>query len=168
MGLATPAAIMASANTGRPPGHFNPGRRALEKAGNVTAVIFDKTGTLTMETRVAKFGKSSAGVSPANENERRTAAGETPALLYAATLARHSTHPSARRLPDFCDKIEVTIGRNSRRGREAKLSTLNSQLSTLRLGSLNGCVNAMWTWHRAKNSSPKWSGQGADDCRAGI
>ena len=48
MGLATPAAIMASANTAARRGILIRDGVALEKAGNVTAVIFDKTGTLTM------------------------------------------------------------------------------------------------------------------------
>ena len=48
MGLATPAAIMAAANTAARRGILIRDGVALEKAGNVTAVIFDKTGTLTM------------------------------------------------------------------------------------------------------------------------
>jgi Cu+-exporting ATPase len=48
MGLATPAAIMASANTAARRGILIRDGVALEKAGNVTAVIFDKTGTLTV------------------------------------------------------------------------------------------------------------------------
>ena len=48
MGLATPAAIMASANAAARRGILIRDGVALEKAGKVTAVIFDKTGTLTM------------------------------------------------------------------------------------------------------------------------
>ena len=47
MGLATPAAIMASANAAARRGILIRDGVALEKAGQVTAVIFDKTGTLT-------------------------------------------------------------------------------------------------------------------------
>ena len=47
MGLATPAAIMASANTAARRGILIRDGVALEKAGNITAVIFDKTGTVT-------------------------------------------------------------------------------------------------------------------------
>ena len=47
MGLATPAAIMASANAAARRGILIRDGVALEKAGTVTAVIFDKTGTLT-------------------------------------------------------------------------------------------------------------------------
>ncbi|MBW8864522.1 MAG: HAD-IC family P-type ATPase, partial [Verrucomicrobia bacterium] len=48
MGLATPAAIMASANSAARRGILIRDGVALEKAGEVTAVVFDKTGTLTM------------------------------------------------------------------------------------------------------------------------
>jgi P-type Cu+ transporter len=48
MGLATPAAIMAGANAAARLGILIRDGVALEKAGNITAVVFDKTGTLTM------------------------------------------------------------------------------------------------------------------------
>ncbi len=51
MGLATPAAIMASANTAARRGILIRDGVALEKAGKITAVIFDKTGTLTVGRR---------------------------------------------------------------------------------------------------------------------
>ncbi len=47
MGLATPAAIMAGANAAARLGILIRDGVALEKAGEVTAVVFDKTGTLT-------------------------------------------------------------------------------------------------------------------------
>ncbi|HEX4349292.1 MAG TPA: cation-translocating P-type ATPase, partial [Verrucomicrobiae bacterium] len=47
MGLATPVAIMAAANTAARRGFLIRDGVALEKAGNITAVVFDKTGTLT-------------------------------------------------------------------------------------------------------------------------
>jgi Cu+-exporting ATPase len=47
MGLATPAAIMAGSNAAARRGILIRDGVALEKAGEVTAVIFDKTGTLT-------------------------------------------------------------------------------------------------------------------------
>jgi Cu+-exporting ATPase len=48
MGLATPAAIMAGSNAAAQRGILIRDGAALEKAGEVTAVIFDKTGTLTV------------------------------------------------------------------------------------------------------------------------
>ncbi|HEU0010080.1 MAG TPA: cation-translocating P-type ATPase [Verrucomicrobiae bacterium] len=47
MGLATPAAIMAGSNAAAARGILIRDGVALEKAGEVTAVLFDKTGTLT-------------------------------------------------------------------------------------------------------------------------
>jgi Cu+-exporting ATPase len=47
MGLATPAAIMASANAAAARGILIRDGVALEKAGQITAIVFDKTGTLT-------------------------------------------------------------------------------------------------------------------------
>jgi Cu+-exporting ATPase len=47
MGLATPAAIMAGCNAAARRGILIRDGVALEKAGNITAVVFDKTGTLT-------------------------------------------------------------------------------------------------------------------------
>ena len=47
MGLATPAAIMAGSNAAATRGILIRDGVALEKAGEVTAVMFDKTGTLT-------------------------------------------------------------------------------------------------------------------------
>jgi Cu+-exporting ATPase len=47
MGLATPAAIMAGSNAAAQRGILIRDGVALEKAGQVTAVLFDKTGTLT-------------------------------------------------------------------------------------------------------------------------
>ena len=48
MGLATPAAIMAGSNAAAQRGILIRDGVALEKAGEVTAVLFDKTGTLTV------------------------------------------------------------------------------------------------------------------------
>src|SRR6185369_954030 len=47
MGLATPAAIMAGSNAAARLGILIRDGVALEKAGQITAVVFDKTGTLT-------------------------------------------------------------------------------------------------------------------------
>ena len=95
MGLATPAAIMASANTAARRGILIRDGVALEKAGKITAVIFDKTGTLTLgKPEVAVIG---APVSdPARfETIDLRAGSETgvPIAQIAAALARSSNHP---------------------------------------------------------------------------
>lgn len=47
MGLATPTAVMVGAGKGAEIGILIKSGEALEKAGNITAVVFDKTGTVT-------------------------------------------------------------------------------------------------------------------------
>ena len=74
MGLATPAAIMAGTNVAAKRGILIRDAIALEKAGQITAVVFDKTGTLTV-------GKPDVV----------NVAGDVKDL--AASLARNSTHP---------------------------------------------------------------------------
>jgi Cu+-exporting ATPase len=79
MGLATPTAIMAGSNAAAQRGILIRDGVALEKAGEVTAVIFDKTGTLTV------------GKPEVVQNWRADSGGN--AIELAASLARHSTHP---------------------------------------------------------------------------
>ena len=74
MGLATPAAIMAGANVAARRGILIRDAIALEKAGEITAVVFDKTGTLTV-------GKPDVV----------NVTGDVKGI--AASLARASTHP---------------------------------------------------------------------------
>ena len=74
MGLATPAAIMAGTNVAARRGILIRDAVALEKAGEITAVVFDKTGTLTV-------GKPDVV----------NVTGDIKDL--AASLARSSTHP---------------------------------------------------------------------------
>ncbi len=99
MGLATPAAVMAAANAAARRGILIRDGVALEKAGNVTAVVFDKTGTLTtgelsIEAQWAK-------------NDAATALQQARVLV--ASLARHSTHPISRILASLSDQvIELT------------------------------------------------------------
>jgi Cu+-exporting ATPase len=105
MGLATPAAIMASANAAAARGILIRDGVALEKAGQVTAVVFDKTGTLTFGKPEVVKGWTVAGSSRREEahsemtnlNAQGEEISEPPHVgCYqdlAAALARHSTHP---------------------------------------------------------------------------
>ncbi len=84
MGLATPAAIMAGSNAAARRGILIRDGVALEKAGEVTAVLFDKTGTLTTgKPEVVKVW----------ETEQRADWKTSPRILLAAGLARGSAHP---------------------------------------------------------------------------
>ena len=127
MGLATPAAIMASANAAARRGILIRDGVALEKAGTITAVVFDKTGTLTEgKPEVAEIWQSN---------------GNNTLLPQALALARHSTHPISHALVAYCEKTihddladdSSTSGWQEIRGNgiEAK-----SASRILRLGSL--------------------------------
>jgi Cu+-exporting ATPase len=99
MGLATPAAIMASANSAARRGILIRDGVALEKAGSITAVIFDKTGTLTMgKPEVAMMTQVPPHAEPLPDEAATAAmAGEEKEIAQlAAALARSSTHPVSR------------------------------------------------------------------------
>jgi P-type Cu+ transporter len=117
MGLATPAAIMAGSNAAAQRGILVRDGVALEKAGQVTAVVFDKTGTLTAgKAEVVDVWDEGQIRSPKAEDRRKSegpkseghdaAASEVSAL--AASLARHSTHPVSQAVARLSeDEIEL-------------------------------------------------------------
>ena len=87
MGLATPAAIMAGSNAAAQRGILIRDGVALEKAGQVTAVLFDKTGTLTTgKPEVVKVWETGT-----SREIRRPS--RNPTVRLAAALASHSPHP---------------------------------------------------------------------------
>jgi Cu+-exporting ATPase len=153
MGLATPAAIMASANTAARRGILIRDGVALEKAGKVTAVIFDKTGTLTIgkpevAAQISDFGfqvSDFAGL--------------------AAALARSSTHPISQAIAKLsAEKVDLNDWQEIRgAGVEAKIqpSTLNPQPSTVRLGSLRWLKESGADLASGEKFITEWSGQGA-------
>jgi Cu+-exporting ATPase len=162
---------MAGANTAARRGILIRDGVALEKAGQVTAVVFDKTGTLTVgKSDVAKIWQGSTDVPPVWNMEAK--AGVTPALLLATSLARSSTHPLSQaiaklepeggvsRRPDLKDWQEIRGA-----GVEAKIqsSTLNLQPSTslVRLGSLRWLKESGVDLASGEKFIAEWSGQGA-------
>jgi P-type Cu+ transporter len=101
MGLATPAAIMAGSNAAAQRGILIRDGVALEKAGEVTAVVFDKTGTLTAGKMsvVAKWDAISKSESKENFS----------LFHIAAELARHSKHPISQAIASIStDAISMT------------------------------------------------------------
>lgn len=122
MGLATPAAIMASANAAARRGILIRDGVALEKAGQVTAVVFDKTGTLTT---------GHPAVAAVWENSRIL-----PGLAVA--LAQHSTHPISQAISRSANEsVEVRDWREVRgAGVEAKVVARQADGKVARLGSL--------------------------------
>jgi len=188
MGLATPAAIMAGANAAARRGILIRDGVALEKAGKITAVVFDKTGTLTVgKPEVAEIWQSGTGFQPvSNSNaEMKSETGATPVLQLAVALARHSAHPVSRaiarlaseggapRRPDSKENFrdsqssplrDVTDWKEVRgAGVEAKaqLSTLDSQSSTVQLGSLRWLKESGVALAAGEKFIAEWSGQGA-------
>jgi Cu+-exporting ATPase len=148
MGLATPAAIMAAANSAARRGILIRDGVALEKAGHVTAVIFDKTGTLTM-------GKPEVAAEFGIQNSEFR--------IMAAALARNSTHPISQAIAKIStDKIEVADWKEIRgAGVEGRLSTINSPLSTFRLGSIRWLKESGVDLATGEKFIAEWSGQGA-------
>lgn len=143
MGLATPAAIMAGANAAARRGILIRDGVALERAGQVTAVIFDKTGTLTSgKPAVVQTWKSGRGVS------------------VAASLARNSTHPISHALAktssdeiQFADWEEV-------RGAGVQ-ATISSSHELARLGSLRWLKELGVDLSAGASFIDEWSVQGA-------
>ena len=116
---------------------------ALERAGQVTAVIFDKTGTLTSgKPAVVQTWKSGRGVS------------------VAASLARNSTHPISHALAktssdeiQFADWEEV-------RGAGVQ-ATISSSHELARLGSLRWLKELGVDLSAGASFIDEWSVQGA-------
>ena len=154
MGLATPAAIMAAANSAARRGILIRDGVALEKAGKITAVIFDKTGTLTI-------GKPEV----AAQLEVRSQKSE--AGILAAALARNSTHPISQAIAKIsAEKIEMAEWKEIRgAGVEANIqhSTFSTQhpMAKARLGSLNWLKESGVDLAAGENFIAEWSGQGA-------
>jgi Cu+-exporting ATPase len=113
MGLATPAAIMAAANAAARRGILIRDGVALEKAGQITAVIFDKTGTLTVgKPEVAEFLEVQGPKSKVQS--------------LAAALARNSTHPISQAIAKLSsDAVAVSDWKEIRgSGVEARLQNI--------------------------------------------
>ena len=151
MGLATPAAIMASANTAARRGILIRDGVALEKAGEVTAVIFDKTGTLTV-------GKPEVA---AQNFKFQISNSESPKL--AAALARNSTHPISQAIAKIsADKIEVADWKEIRGcGVEGKTKMEDGEWKMAKLGSLRWLRESAVDLADGEKFISEWSQQGA-------
>ena len=149
MGLATPAAIMAGSNAAAERGILIRDGLALEKAGQITAVMLDKTGTLTIgRPTVAKTW------------ELRPGAGK-----LAGALAKNSSHPLSQAIavtvsaetPTLADWEEV---RGS--GIQARLSAPHDDLDgILRLGSVRWLQEQGVNLVANQSFIQEWSTQGA-------
>jgi Cu+-exporting ATPase len=154
MGLATPAAIMASANAAARRGILIRDGVALEKAGKVTTVIFDKTGTLTI-------GK------PEVAAEQEFKIQNSKFKILAATLARNSTHPISQAIAKISsEKIEIADWKEIRGyGVEANIqnptSNIEQPVAKMRLGSLRWLRESGVDFSAGEKFISEWSNQGA-------
>ena len=150
MGLATPAAIMASANAAARRGILIRDGIALEKAGKITAVIFDKTGTLTM-------GK------PEVAAEKEFGSQQPEVGILAAALARSSTHPISQAINKIsAEKIEIADWKEIRGcGVEGKRKLADGSWQMGQLGSLRWLKESGVDLAAGEKFISEWSAQGA-------
>ena len=164
MGLATPAAIMAGSNAAAQRGILIRDGVALEKAGEVTAVIFDKTGTLTA-------GQTASGRPGTWQTCRRGPAGSPVRAAWPRHWRGIRRIRSARRLRSSATS-EIDIAEwagNPRRRRAAKVSRFEASgqvqvrlTGSARLGSLALAAGiGRGLSARDRLSSSEWSAQGA-------
>ena len=149
MGLATPAAIMASANAAARRGILIRDGVALEKAGKITAVIFDKTGTLTV-------GKPEVAATWESQNPK------TKVQSLAAALAGNSSHPVSQAIAKLStEPAGISDWKEIRgSGSEAK-SAIGDRPSAIRLGSLRWLHECGADLAAGEKFIVEWSGQGA-------
>lgn len=147
MGLATPAAIMASANAAARRGILIRDGVALEKAGQITAIVFDKTGTLTT-------GRPEVA-----------AVWEIPGSIrgLAAALAKHSTHPISQVISLVSkEPVELREWQEVRgSGVEAKVYAADANGKLARLGSLRWLREQGVNLAAGEAFISEWSTQGA-------
>jgi len=93
--IATPTAVVAGIGNAARRGILIKGGAVLEAIGKLTTFVFDKTGTLTYGTPTVKTVRGFSGVT-AQE-----------VLQYAGTAERHSEHPLADAILNYCRKKEV-------------------------------------------------------------
>jgi Cu+-exporting ATPase len=186
MGLATPAAIMAGSNAAARLGILIKDGVALEKAGNVTAVVFDKTGTLTYgQPVVVQVWSYQGGTLAASDQSsqagqgslRPSNPGEAALLQLAAALAQHSSHPISQAvarisepgadLPDWQEihgagtQARITPALKGLEQLPGFTRDWNEGGTMVRLGSLRWLRESGVDLGLGQTFIEEWSGQGA-------
>jgi Cu+-exporting ATPase len=150
---------------------------ALEKAGQVTAVIFDKTGTLTAgrpEVAVVWDARQNPpptppteGSKPARDATKFPSWEKSGVGSLAASLARHSTHPISQALArlspeeiSLSDWTEVR-GAGVRANIQHPTSNVQHPISEARLGSLRWLRESGVDLAAGESFVKEWSSQGA-------
>lgn len=152
MGLATPISLMAGSNAAARRGILIRDGIALERAGEITALVFDKTGTLTK-------GKPSV---TAFEN---FAAAPLPSKDLAAAVARSSNHPLSKAVAKIAStNVELKNWREVRgSGVEAELNG-----AKIRLGSIAHLQRSGIDTTPAAKFLEEWTSRGATVLGLGI
>jgi Cu+-exporting ATPase len=180
MGLATPAAIMASANAAARRGILIRDGVALEKAGKITAVIFDKTGTLTIGKPEVAASWSSiprlAGLSGSTlkrELQQKAAGPEAgaPITQIAAALACSSTHPISQAIAKLISEGGVPRRPNSEeniRGSQGSPLREITDWQEIRGAGVEGKAKMEnGEWRMARLGSLRWLKESGVDLAAG-
>jgi P-type Cu+ transporter len=149
MGLATPAAIMAGSNAAAERGILVRDGVALEKAGQVTAVLFDKTGTVTI-------GKPAVAKTLEMDSARLNGA---TATRLAANLARHSAHPVSLALAGL-DPANLNLS-DWEEVRGAGVQARFPAGALVRLGSLPWLRESGVNLSGSEEFVEQWAGEGA-------
>jgi len=153
MGLATPAAIMAAANTAARRGILIRDGVALEKAGKITAIVLDKTGTLTSGELML--------TGPWTPNDSKES--HQLAQTLAGAMAKPSSHPVSKVLAWFSgEKVHLENWKEiSGSGVEANLNSENGGKEILRLGSLPWLQNCGIKIPEGEAVIERWKADGA-------
>lgn len=155
MGLATPAAIMASANAAAARGILIRDGVALEKAGQITAIVFDKTGTLTA-------GKLTVSASrffpPSHDQDLQPARLES----LAVSLSALSNHPLSQAVAKRTSaRVPINDFKEfSGRGITGLAPTGERQAHFLQLGSLRWLAYEGVNTDAAKTIVAEWQQRG--------
>ncbi len=149
MGLATPISIMAGSNAAARRGILIRDGIALERAGEITAIVFDKTGTLTKgKPAVANF-ENFGGTSNTSPKFPKD---------LAASLAGHSNHPLSKAVAKISD-TNIPL----QNWREIRGSGLEAEHdgAKVRLGSITFLQQAGIDTTLAAEAIDQWTNRGA-------
>ncbi len=97
LGLATPLVTIAGIARAAREGILIKGGKFLEELAKVTTIVFDKTGTLTVGSPTV----NRVEVIDANFTENQL-------VQYAAAVDRRSSHPLAKAILNFAEKLKLT------------------------------------------------------------
>lgn len=99
LGLATPLVTIAAIARAAREGILVKGGKFLEELAKVTTIVFDKTGTLTAGTPAVNR------VEIVNKNYD-----ENSLVQFAAAVDRRSSHPLAKSILSYADKLKLNFG----------------------------------------------------------